>query len=284
MEELPLCECGCGERVTKPGNRFIHGHNTRWEWENDPIASKNRRNGQYEVSQTPEFSRAVSIGTKKALQKPETKKKNRDRMIKRYKDPEERRRHSEKLKIARNTPESRAKNSRAQKERFKDPKEVEKNRRAAEINWATPGKKEHISKILKTWWKDPEYRDNQSQKRKEWWSVAENWASRCGINSPNWQGGIQYEPYCPEFSDIEYREWLKERDNYTCQNPYCRQNSTPRLHLHHINHVKKDCQPDNFIVTCTSCNGRANYHKSYWRRLYQRIRKHGFNPILMFEH
>lgn len=27
--ELPLCECGCGERVSKPGNRFVWGHQTR---------------------------------------------------------------------------------------------------------------------------------------------------------------------------------------------------------------------------------------------------------------
>jgi hypothetical protein len=27
MSELPLCECGCGERVSKVGNRFISGHN-----------------------------------------------------------------------------------------------------------------------------------------------------------------------------------------------------------------------------------------------------------------
>jgi hypothetical protein len=27
MTELPFCECGCGGRVTKKGNRFIYGHN-----------------------------------------------------------------------------------------------------------------------------------------------------------------------------------------------------------------------------------------------------------------
>lgn len=29
MNEMPLCECGCGERVTKKGNRFIHNHHRR---------------------------------------------------------------------------------------------------------------------------------------------------------------------------------------------------------------------------------------------------------------
>ena len=27
--ELPLCECGCGQRVSKIGNRFINGHNRK---------------------------------------------------------------------------------------------------------------------------------------------------------------------------------------------------------------------------------------------------------------
>jgi len=26
-EKLPFCECGCGEPVTRKGNRFINGHN-----------------------------------------------------------------------------------------------------------------------------------------------------------------------------------------------------------------------------------------------------------------
>lgn len=29
MSELPFCECGCGERVSKVGNRFIWGHHNR---------------------------------------------------------------------------------------------------------------------------------------------------------------------------------------------------------------------------------------------------------------
>lgn len=31
MEVLPFCACGCGERVTKPTNRFISGHNSKSE-------------------------------------------------------------------------------------------------------------------------------------------------------------------------------------------------------------------------------------------------------------
>ena len=27
--ELPFCACGCGGRVTKPGNKYIRGHHAR---------------------------------------------------------------------------------------------------------------------------------------------------------------------------------------------------------------------------------------------------------------
>lgn len=37
-EELPFCECGCGERVKKQGNRFINGHNAKGK--NNPFYKK----------------------------------------------------------------------------------------------------------------------------------------------------------------------------------------------------------------------------------------------------
>lgn len=38
-EELPMCECGCGEPVTKIGNKFILGHNGRKTlWAPEPEA------------------------------------------------------------------------------------------------------------------------------------------------------------------------------------------------------------------------------------------------------
>ena len=50
IEPLPFCECGkCGLRVTKPGNRFINGHN---------LQGKNNvgvNNPMYGVMQSPEI-------------------------------------------------------------------------------------------------------------------------------------------------------------------------------------------------------------------------------------
>ena len=47
-ELLPFCECGCGERVTKLGNRFIHGHHIRGE--NNPMKN-------------PDIAKKMSVAT-----------------------------------------------------------------------------------------------------------------------------------------------------------------------------------------------------------------------------
>lgn len=103
-----------------------------------------------------------------------------------------------------------------------------------------------------------------------------------GPNSPCWKGGISKGEYCDVWVDQEYKDEIKKWDNYECQNPYCRKISE-RLCIHHINYNKLDCHFSNLITVCISCNARANFHRKYWRRLYTRIRKFGFNPRLMFE-
>ena len=37
--ELPFCACGCGGRVTKLGNKYIHGHNSK---SNHPMKDKHQ--------------------------------------------------------------------------------------------------------------------------------------------------------------------------------------------------------------------------------------------------
>lgn len=93
-----------------------------------------------------------------------------------------------------------------------------------------------------------------------------------GENSPNWKGEISCEPYCDIWLDKEYKENIKERDNYQCQNPDCWGNcSHLSLHTHHINYIKKDCIPQNLITLCCGCNMRANTNREYWQQLYENI-------------
>ena len=94
-----------------------------------------------------------------------------------------------------------------------------------------------------------------------------------GSSHPNWKGGISYEPYCDVWIDKEYKESIKDRDNYECQNPDC-WGTSKRLSIHHIDYIKKNCCPENLITLCNSCNSRANKnrecHAAYYKRVMER--------------
>ena len=98
-----------------------------------------------------------------------------------------------------------------------------------------------------------------------------------GPDNPNWKGGISCEPYCFEWSSKEFKDLIKERDNYVCQNPDCRNNSK-RLCVHHIDYNKKNCTTNNLITLCTSCNTRANYDREWYIGYYKILmrKKYGY--------
>jgi len=89
-------------------------------------------------------------------------------------------------------------------------------------------------------------------------------------HNPNWRGGKSYEQYCPVWSDKEYKASIKQRDNYICQNPICFKKDDV-IHIHHINYDKKDCQPNNLITLCRSCNVRANFDRGWHKDWYTTI-------------
>jgi len=93
---------------------------------------------------------------------------------------------------------------------------------------------------------------------------------KSGAGHPNWKGGISCEPYCDVWADKEYKESIKERDNYQCQNPYCWETSN-KLTIHHIDYDKKNCAPSNLITLCNSCNVRANFNREHYKKFYNNI-------------
>ncbi len=116
----------------------------------------------------------------------------------------------------------------------------------------------------------PETKQLLSKIRKEKYS-GENHPmyGRRGENSPGWKGGISKEPYCQEWSPW-FKEEIKERDDYQCQNPDCN-HKFEKLCVHHIDYDKKNCSCDNLITLCTSCNTKANFNREYWKEYYSNI-------------
>ena len=91
-----------------------------------------------------------------------------------------------------------------------------------------------------------------------------------GEGNPSWKGGISCDPYCDAWADKEYKESIKERDGYRCQNPYCSCNGgIEDLCIHHINFNKKNCNPNNLITVCRSCNSFANKDRDWHIAWYQ---------------
>jgi len=92
----------------------------------------------------------------------------------------------------------------------------------------------------------------------------------CGPNSWNWKGGISAEPYCFDWNFKEFKEMIKERDGYHCQNPMCNGKSRA-LTRHHIDYNKKNCDPSNLITLCKSCNSKANFDREWHTAFYNAI-------------
>ena len=95
----------------------------------------------------------------------------------------------------------------------------------------------------------------------------------------NWQGGISCEPYCYEWSFKDFKDMIKERDGNKCMNPDCLGNSC-MLVIHHIDYNKKNCDPENLITLCNSCNSRANgnreWHESWYKAIVNRRYCNGY--------
>jgi len=94
---------------------------------------------------------------------------------------------------------------------------------------------------------------------------------RVGAKHWNWRGGISFEPYCELWKDKNYKEFIKERDNFKCMNLLCDSKNPSDLVVHHINYNKKDCNPRNLITLCRSCNSRANINREKYKLQYQFI-------------
>lgn len=134
--------------------------------------------------------------------------------------------------------------------------------------------RENLSKAMKGRTFRKGYKQSEESNRKRSITlmghpVSEN-AIKYGANHPNWNGGSSFEPYCDVWADKEYKEDIRKRDGYICQNPDCWK-SDYRLVVHHIDYDKKNCHPWNLITLCNSCNSRANANREYWEELYSKV-------------
>lgn len=111
---------------------------------------------------------------------------------------------------------------------------------------------------------------NTNSKGKRWSDISRNKIS--GKNNHNWKGGLSFVEYPKEF-DKKLKNLIKNRDLFFCQ--LCHTEELNKLSIHHIDHNKKNCQIDNLIVLCRSCNSKVNYNSEYWEKY--------FNDLISFK-
>lgn len=90
-----------------------------------------------------------------------------------------------------------------------------------------------------------------------------------GEKGNNWQGGISFEPYTPDFNQ-QLKDRIRVRDNFICQ--LCgvpELECDERLSIHHIDYIKKNCREDNLLSLCRKCNGKVNANREYWTNYFQ---------------
>lgn len=104
-----------------------------------------------------------------------------------------------------------------------------------------------------------------------------NKGKMCGEDNPNWKGGISTEPYCQIWNN-ELKDYIKYRDDYICQNPYCFRGGSV-LCVHHVDFNKKNCEPSNLISVCKSCNAFANYDRDWHTAWYQAFLTNKFGYV-----
>jgi 5-methylcytosine-specific restriction endonuclease McrA len=85
---------------------------------------------------------------------------------------------------------------------------------------------------------------------------------KIGNKSPNWRGGLSFEPYSVDWTQTIKRS-IRERDKYTCQVCGLLQCDVA-FDIHHINYNKKNCNLDNLITLCRKCHMKTNGHRNYW--------------------
>jgi len=88
----------------------------------------------------------------------------------------------------------------------------------------------------------------------------------CGEMSPNWMGGISFEPYPIDFN-ANYKNKVRQIDSNICQ--LCEKTEDKKLDIHHIDYVKKNIEINNLVSLCRSCHMKTNYNRKCWTNYFR---------------
>jgi len=98
---------------------------------------------------------------------------------------------------------------------------------------------------------------------------------RFGKDNPNYKENKEFRSY-PLGWNNTYKEQIRFRDNYTCQNCGVPEiECKVKLHVHHIDYCKTNLDPNNLVSLCHNCHAKTTVSKpekiKFWVEYYKRI-------------
>lgn len=93
--------------------------------------------------------------------------------------------------------------------------------------------------------------------------------------NPNWKNGLSNEPYSNDFNS-PLKLYIRTRDDFKCI--LCNKSEEilqSKLHVHHIDYNKQNCNECNLISLCSSCHAKTNYKRDYWYAYFKYVMESG---------
>lgn len=119
----------------------------------------------------------------------------------------------------------------------------------------------------KKFWNSPNYKHSVETKKK----MKQNHTDVSDKNNPNWRGGC-FEPYTIDWKET-LKKSIRERDKYICKLCFIHQDYLEeKLHVHHIDYNKKNCNPDNLISLCRKCHAKTSWNRERWIKFFGEIK------------
>ena len=99
----------------------------------------------------------------------------------------------------------------------------------------------------------------------------------CGENSPQWKGGLSFEPYGLDFNK-GFKEKIRNRDNYCCIVCNIPQEKLKyKLCVHHVDYNKKNNFYQNCVSLCRNCHSATNSNRIHWKTFFQSLLKERYD-------
>lgn len=100
-----------------------------------------------------------------------------------------------------------------------------------------------------------------------------------GEKSPNWYGGVSFEPYGLDFNN-KLKKAVRERDGccMLCNISFYDLKLLKRtIQVHHIDYIKTNNFPQNLITLCVTCHGKTGCNRIHWKIFFQSLLKERYD-------